>query len=211
MNTKAAICREILDEVSLDVDMLGERLGLSTKVRDSMVSLLCGEGVLRRVGNHLTVKNQKRALEFANSEPLAKTAPAPSAPTIGAQLAATKVSAIALPTEFKIEKGIPLFTARLGRATGPPRFPFPDMVIGDSFAIPVTPGTQAKLIADAVRREASNWRRKRPEFQVAVRTEPGGANVRCWRVEGKVATQGNGAAQGSKGTKIGKSLAKALL
>jgi hypothetical protein len=208
MNTKAAICREVLDETMLDIDTLGARLGLTEKMRDSVVSLLCGEGVLRRTGNNLTVKNQKRALEFANSEPLAKMAPAPSAPTIGAQLAAGKPNAIALPTEFKIEKGVPIFASRIGRAPGPPRFPFPDMAIGDSFAVPVPSGTPAKEVADLVRKDASNWRRTRPEFQVAIRTDPTGKDVRCWRVEGK-AHQGNG--HDSKGTKVGKALAKALL
>jgi hypothetical protein len=210
MNTKAAICREILDEVSIDIDMLGERLGLSTKVRDSMVSMLCGEGVLRRVGNHLTIKNEKRAREFAASEPLAKTAPVPATPTLGAQLAATtKPSAIALPAAFKIEKGVAIPERGRGRPAGVPRFPFPDMGIGDSFAVPVPKGTEAKEIADLVRKDASNWRRTRPEFNIAIRTDETGENVRCWRIESK--KTGNAGKSESKGTKAGKSLASALL
>lgn len=204
MNTKAAICREVLDETMLDIDTLGARLGLTEKMRDSVISLLCGEGVLRRTGNNLTVKNAKRALEFANSEPLAKTAPADPTPRLPA-----KPSAIALPSEFKIEKGIPLAAGKNGRMAREPRFPFAQMEIGDSFSVPVPSGTQAKEVADLLQKDATNFRRTRPHFKTAIRTAPTGDEVRCWRIEGRAPRQGNG--HDSKGTKVGKALAKALL
>lgn len=208
MNTKAAICREVLDEVSLDIDVLADRLSISEKMRDSIVLMLCGEGVLRRTGNHLTVNSEKRAREIAPSEPLAKTAPVPNS-LPATHSATTKPLLIALPSEFKIEKDVPIPTSRLGRAPGKPRFPFADMAIGDSFAIPVPPGIEPKLVAAAVRKDASNWRRTRPEFQVAIRTEPTGESVRCWRIESNRKVPGN-AARDSKGAKVGKSLAAAL-
>ena len=81
---------------------------------------------------------------------------------------------------MKIEKGVPL----PGPIAGPPRkYPFPDMEVGDSFAVPLS-GEKTEKYDDRatslLRGAALNYgRRTGMEFVVRTVREEGVA--RCWR------------------------------
>ena len=78
-------------------------------------------------------------------------------------------------SKIKVEKGIPLpELAGKGRAL---KYPWPEMEVGDSFA--VEPGKH-----DTVRTAASYWARRHPEsgikFSVCMQED---GSYRCWRVK----------------------------
>jgi hypothetical protein len=84
------------------------------------------------------------------------------------------------PPLIRIEKGIPLPTSL--RAPKPCPYPFADMAIGDSFAVPVPIGEQPKALSQRIRARLTAYCRLHAEFSGAVRVEAGERSVRCWRV-----------------------------
>ena len=83
---------------------------------------------------------------------------------------------------MQIEKGIP-FPRPTGGA--PRKYPFPDMEVGDSFAVPmegVMGNKGMDIAADRVRCAACNYARPNG-VKFIVRTIREDGVVRCWRVE----------------------------
>ena len=74
-------------------------------------------------------------------------------------------------SEFQIEKGVPVQKKCVGKK---PRFPFQQMEVGDSFAVPIT--ARGSVTGSAV-----YWERKTGCKFVCRTTRD--ATVRVWRVE----------------------------
>lgn len=86
-------------------------------------------------------------------------------------------------TDFKIENGIPIPPpSHGGRAY---KYPFPDMKVGDSFAIPLANEQHRNGgdLAYARLKDASKRYEQRHGTKYRVRTRREEGVVRCWRVE----------------------------
>lgn len=80
----------------------------------------------------------------------------------------------------QIEKGIPI-TPKCSGKPGQYSYPFGDMQIGDSFAVPL--GTESGRIQNKVSSAISMWRKRTgtaAKFATRVNREEG--VIRCWRV-----------------------------
>jgi hypothetical protein len=80
---------------------------------------------------------------------------------------------------IKIDKGVPIPTTY---RSGTCPYPFAEMGVGDSFAIPVPLGEQPKVVAGRIRARVEWWKKQAPGFHAAIRVEQDGKAVRCWRV-----------------------------
>src|SRR5689334_11129034 len=93
---------------------------------------------------------------------------------------------------FRIEKGVPIPPSRggsSGRIAGkkPPRYPFADMEVGDSFAAPrdmgvAPPPSYADKRQTAIAAHAYRWTRDFDPSKDFTTRLMDGSTVRCWRV-----------------------------
>jgi hypothetical protein len=83
---------------------------------------------------------------------------------------------------FEVEKNVPMPPVYAGRNA---KYPFADMEVGDSFAIPLdgVPAMNGGDRAVATLRSSAIQRSKRHGGKYAVRTDREVGVARCWRVE----------------------------
>ena len=77
---------------------------------------------------------------------------------------------------FAVERGIPMPTK--GNRT---KYPFSELEVGDSFAVPIPMGTDPGAQAAAIRSSAYSWSKKNSS-RFAVRLVDNKAAARVWRV-----------------------------
>ena len=69
-----------------------------------------------------------------------------------------------------------------------PKYPFAQMVVGDSFAVDIDPLKGTKATMDRLRSSSSAWRKRtgtKIKFAVRLVTEEGVQKVRIWMLEAK--------------------------
>lgn len=186
-NSRAEICRTVLEGGPILADALLDRIGLPEKQGEALLSNLCREGILRRSPqDRVTVMDRKRCERYA-----AEAAPPPPAestmPPVLKLATPPKVRAeLALPEKIGVRKGVPLPLLTKGRAAAPCPFPFAEMrEVGDSFALDVPVGAEPKLYAKAIHNHVRRYAKSNPDFKVAIRTAPDGSWVGCWREAGE--------------------------
>jgi len=82
---------------------------------------------------------------------------------------------------IKIDKDVPVPPPTEGR---PRKYPFPDMVVGDSFAVPLAGEMHNGEDRAALKlRSATTQHTRRYGGKFTVRTDREAGEVRCWRVE----------------------------
>lgn len=214
MSNKATVCRVVLDDVSIHEDALADRTGIAPRVLAALLTALCREGALRRTGEYIAVGIKARCEAIAESDGNGSASPPVAhSPTQASMPAPKRAAAVALPPTFTIDKGVPLQPVR-GRGAGRAiKFPFAQMEVGDSFSVPVPDGADAKHLAKSIALDLSAYRKRCGTFHSAIRVEPTGKTVRCWRLAESISPRRpkpNGAAHV---TKRGKSTipGKALL
>ena len=83
--------------------------------------------------------------------------------------------------KIQIDKDMPMPPPTEGR---PFKYPFPNMAVGDSFAVPLSGTTSRGEDVAAVRLRASAIRYARARGgKFTVRTDREAGEARCWRVE----------------------------
>lgn len=83
-------------------------------------------------------------------------------------------------SDIRIDHGVEMPEGN--RPTGDRKYPWPDMMVGDSFFVPVGPEQQYKNVASALYGSAHYYRKTsvHKRFQISVRGVEGG--IRVWRV-----------------------------
>ena len=85
---------------------------------------------------------------------------------------------------YKIEKNIPM-PAKMINGVAQYKYPFLDMKVGDSFAVPVDPSTQLGYIRvrNRVASAVCNCKRINPKLKFAYRTMKDKREIRVWRTK----------------------------
>jgi hypothetical protein len=85
---------------------------------------------------------------------------------------------------YKIEKNIPLANI-IRNGVKQHKYPFFEMKVGDSFAVPVDPATQLGYIRvhGRVRQAVANQRKRQPDAKFITRTIKAENIIRVWRVK----------------------------
>lgn len=188
MNYSAEICAVVLRDGPLLIGAIEDQIGLSEKTCGLLLGQLCGQGVLKRDRDYISVSNEQRAKLIAEQAKLIAVPVNNNAAKMAAispQLAAKqprKIPLLNVPATLEIIKGIPLPPPRLGHSARPILWPFGKMEINDSFAVDVPEGETPQAVADALRRDATAFQRIQQDFRAAVRIEIGNKTVRLWRV-----------------------------
>lgn len=197
MTTTLEICRMVVDDGNPTVDSVYDRLQLTRAVGDALVSKLCRDGILKRTpGGRLVGVNPKELAQWGDKKPpLGSSAPVPPfmgpiGPVLGerpnrepkerpTRAAPKPYREFPVPAKVELREGVPCPPPRTMKLGCP--WPFGSMKPGMSFAIDVPEGWTAHDVAGKLSRDATNWRRKHPDFQVAVRILEGGKKVGLWR------------------------------
>lgn len=184
MSNKAKICRVVLDEMSIDLDDLADRVGLVPRTLEPLLGALCRDGTLRRNGNYVTVGNETRARVTSESDGAMPLPPRAGAQPVAPAPDPVKPFAIdrsKLAKSLTIEKGLAIPPVQLGRRFDC-QWPFKEMALDDSFAVPVPEGTKPQILAQLLRGDAARYDKLFPPFYVAIRVAEDGKSVRLWRV-----------------------------
>jgi len=81
---------------------------------------------------------------------------------------------------FEIEKGVPVAPPRIGRM---PKYPFANMEVGDSFAVPMmgVPDLYGGDRSTGLLRTAASHHGRRHGMKLLVRADSANNVTRCWR------------------------------
>lgn len=188
MNHSAEICALLVDNGSIHIDAICDRVGLDSKVCYALIGNLSRDGTLRwdTRNDYVSIAKSAKARELAEKAKSRNGGGAESAgkgPPPPEPKRRTKLM-LALPPAITVEKGVPLPPPRLGMHKRPAYpWPFATMEIGDSFAISVPEGVQANKVAAFLASNARRCEKKQPGLKFTIRIEEGEKSVRCWRIE----------------------------
>jgi hypothetical protein len=204
MNHSAEICRAMLNDSKLKLfSSVCDRVGISENVGNTLINKLCAEGTLRRERDYVLIKDEAKAKRLAEgvqpptkaetrvAEGMTANKKAP-APPVAAATKRDRQSPVDVPVpeSIKIEKCIPIPAKRWGKVAAVCPWPFLEMEVGDSFAVPVPDDMKPTQVAGTLRKAAT------------IRTEVGDKTVRLWRdpdAESKAVPVASPAARSSNG------------
>jgi DNA-binding Lrp family transcriptional regulator len=194
MNYTAEICSALLENRKLRlISAVADTVGISERECRNQVTGLCTDGTLKVDRDYLLIRDEAKAKRVAAGNAPAAPRATQAEAHVAAKMAAntapaklpssSKAAEIKLPAVILVEDGIPIPPKRWGKVAGlnPFHDQFSTMKVGASFAIPVSPGVNARDLAEFMRKAASNFRRVMPEFRASIRTEVGEKTVRLWR------------------------------
>lgn len=177
MNHAAEICKAMLADSKLKLfSSICDRVGISENAGTVVMNKLCADGVLRRERDYVHVADENKARALSGS-------PTPAAVHSIAERKRERATPVlaTVPLTITIEKGIPIPLKRWGKVAGICPWPFIDMEVGDSFAVPVPDDLKPLQVAGMLRKAATAFRRVMPGLRVTIRTEVGDKTVRLWR------------------------------
>lgn len=195
MNYTVEICSALIENRKLRlISALADAVGINERECRAQLTSLCADGTLRVDRDYVLIKDEAKAKQVAKGvQPPSKAETrVAERMTANAKASGPAVAAgtkrerqppvdVPVPSLIKIEKGIPIPAKRWGKVAGVCPWPFLQMDVGDSFAVPVPDDLKPTQVAGTLRKAATNIRRLLPGLRVTIRTEVGDKTVRCWR------------------------------
>jgi hypothetical protein len=217
MNYTVEICSALIENRKLRlISALADTVGINERECRAQLTSLCADGTLRVDRDYVLINDEAKAKRVAKgAQPPTKDETrvaarmAANAKASGSTVAAKRERQppvdVPVPSFIKIEKGIPIPAKRWGKVAAVCPWPFLEMEVGDSFAVPVPDDMKPTQVAGTLRKAATSVRRTVPGLRVTIRTELGDKTVRCWRdpdAESNETPAPSPAARASKGIRL---------